>query len=180
MTRIRIQAIVSGFAILSIYVCVWVWPLTLAAQTAATVLPARAVIRDRVDEHTLHTLAGNTRSQAIPANDRGQVPDAFAMDHMMVQLQRPAEQEQALRRLIDSLHDPKATDFHRWLTPDQFGQAYGLAQADIDAIRSWLESHGFTVNAIYPSRMLIDFSGTAGQVRAAFHTEIHHLDVNGE
>ena len=27
--------------------------------------------------------------------------------------------------------------------------------------------------------MVIDFSGTAGQVREAFHTEIHHLDVNG-
>ena len=52
-----------------------------------------------------------------------------------------------------------ANDFRRWLTPDRFGQAYGLAQADIDAIRSWVESHGFTVNAVYPSRMLIDFSG---------------------
>ena len=28
--------------------------------------------------------------------------------------------------------------------------------------------------------MLIDFSGTAGQVREAFHTEIHNLDVSGE
>ena len=28
--------------------------------------------------------------------------------------------------------------------------------------------------------MVIDFSGTAGQVRRAFHTEIHHLDVKGE
>jgi subtilase family serine protease len=26
----------------------------------------------------------------------------------------------------------------------------------------------------------MDFSGTAAQVRAAFHTEIHNLDVNGE
>jgi len=28
--------------------------------------------------------------------------------------------------------------------------------------------------------MLIDFSGTAGQVRNAFQTEIHHLEVHGE
>ncbi len=27
--------------------------------------------------------------------------------------------------------------------------------------------------------LLIDFSGTAGQVREAFHTEIHQLDVKG-
>ena len=64
-------------------------------------------------------------------------------------------------------------------SPEQFGQSFGVAQQDLDAITQWLQSHGFTVNSIYPSRMLIDFSGTAGQIREAFHTEIHNLDVNG-
>ncbi len=41
------------------------------------------------------------------------------------------------------------------------------------------QSHGLSVNVIYPSGMLIDFSGTAGLVDQAFHTPIHHLDVNG-
>ena len=31
----------------------------------------------------------------------------------------------------------------------------------------------------YDNGMLIDFSGTAGQVRSAFHTDIHQLDVKG-
>jgi subtilase family serine protease len=35
------------------------------------------------------------------------------------------------------------------------------------------------VNSVYPSGMIIDFSGTAGLVKATFHTEIHRLDVNG-
>ena len=60
------------------------------------------------------------------------------------------------------------------------GEKYGPAQQDIDAITHWLESHGFTVNYIYPNRMVIDFSGTAGEIRKAFHTEIHHLDVRGK
>ena len=46
----------------------------------------------------------------------------------------------------------------------QFGQAFGLAQQDLDTITSWLHAHGFTVNTVYPSGMLIDFSGTADQV----------------
>ena len=46
-------------------------------------------------------------------------------------------------------------------------------------IRGWLRSHGFTVNVVYPNGVVIDFSGTAGQVREAFHTEIHRLYVNG-
>jgi subtilase family serine protease len=32
---------------------------------------------------------------------------------------------------------------------------------------------------VYPSGMTIDFSGTAGQVLAAFHTEIHYLQARG-
>ena len=32
----------------------------------------------------------------------------------------------------------------------------------------------------YENGILIDFSGTAGQVRSAFHTDIHRLNVKGE
>ena len=35
------------------------------------------------------------------------------------------------------------------------------------------------VNVVYENGLLIDFSGTAGQVREAFHTEIHNLNVKG-
>jgi subtilase family serine protease len=42
-----------------------------------------------------------------------------------------------------------------------------------------MTSHGFTVNVVYPSATVIDFSGSARQVREAFHTEVHNLLVNG-
>jgi subtilase family serine protease len=80
----------------------------------------------------------------------------------------------------DETQDPGSPNFHRWLTPEQFVQNFGVAPQDIDVITRWLQSHGLTVNLVYPSRMVIDFSGTAGQVRQAFHTEIHNLDVKGE
>ncbi len=98
---------------------------------------------------------------------------------MQLQLQRSAAQEQAVQQFIDRLHDPKSPNFHKWLTAEQFGEAYGTSQQDVDAITSWLQSHGFTVHPVSPSRMTIDFSGTASQVRQAFHTEIHYLNVNG-
>jgi subtilase family serine protease len=77
------------------------------------------------------------------------------------------------------LHNPASGKFHQWLTPSQFGAQFGPAASDIAQITGWLQGHGFRVNTIYPSGMTIDFSGTAGQVRTAFHTEIHHLQVNG-
>jgi hypothetical protein len=128
----------------------------------------------------LITLRGNTRPEAKPANDRGPVADDSPMEHMMLLLHRTPEQEQALEKFINDLHDPASPIFHHWITAEEFGRTYGAAPADISRVTDWLESQGLQVNLVYPNRILIDFSGSAGQVRQAFHTEIHHLMVNGQ
>ena len=98
---------------------------------------------------------------------------------MTLQLRRPAAQEQAFEALIDQLHDPASPNYHHWLTAAEIGVQFGPAESDIAAITGWLAQQGFTVNAVSPDRMSIDYSGTAGRVRAAFHTEIYNLSVNG-
>ena len=152
----------------------------LVAQSARTAPEARVLITQPIDPGRLHTLEGNTRGEANPQNDRGKVPDSLAMDHMLLQLQRSSEREQALKNFIDQQHDSTSPNFHKWLTAAEFGQMYGPAPQDIETVSGWLRSNGFTVNTVYPSGMSIDFSGTAGQVSAAFHTEIHRLSVGGE
>ncbi len=139
----------------------------------------RQLITQRIDESMLVTLVGNTRPEANRANDRGAVSPDLALNHLMLQLRRPNELETALVKYIDDLHNPNSESFHHWLTAKQAGSGYGLAQADIESITSWLESQGFTVNQVYPTGTVIDFSGTAAKVEAAFHTQIHNLDVNG-
>jgi len=138
-----------------------------------------APITGRIDESKLVALSGNVRPEATAANDRGAVADTFPLEHMMLQLRRSPEKESALRKFIDQLHDPKAPNFHKWLTAREFGEKYGLAREDLNTITHWLESHGFKVGGTYANRLVIDFSGTAAQVRQAFHTEIHQLDVKG-
>jgi subtilase family serine protease len=140
----------------------------------------RALITQKIDEARLIRLAGNTRPEANAANDRGPVAPDFPMDHILLQLRRPPDQEQALQKYIEELQDPKSPNYHRWLTAQEIGQKYGLVTQDLATITGWLNSHGFAVNKVYPNGMVIDFSGTAGQVHDGFHTEIHHLDVNGK
>ena len=138
-----------------------------------------ALITQPIDNNSLVTLVGNTRPEANAADDLGPVSDAFTMDHMLLQLQRSPQQEAALDQFIQQLNQPSSPNYHHWLTPAQFGSKFGLAQSDLNTIAQWLQSQGFTVNTVYPSGILIDFSGTAGQVRTAFHTEIHNLNVKG-
>ena len=146
---------------------------------AASAQNAAPRITSAIDESRFATLTGGTRPEATTKNDRGPVPDSFRLEHMFLQLRRSPEQERELDQFIDQLHDPKSANFHHWLTAEEFGQRYGLAAEDLTMIAGWLESHGFAVNVVYPNSVLIDFSGTAAQVRNAFHTEIHYLDVKG-
>jgi subtilase family serine protease len=110
----------------------------------------------------------------------GNLADATPMNHMQLVLKRSALRETALAQLVTDQHNPKSASFRQWLTPQQFGDAFGVSDADLAAITSWLVSQGFTVNGVYPNKMQIDFSGNAGQVRNAFHTqEAHYKLKNG-
>ncbi len=150
-----------------------------ALRSQSTGRRAAALIHDAIDENKLVTLRGNTRPEAFTGTDLGAAADSLVMDHMMLQLKRSPELEQAARKFVDDLHDSKSPNFHKWITAEEFGKNFGVAEADIKTITGWLESQGFTVNAVYPSGMVIDFSGSAGQVGRAFHTSIHNLDVKG-
>ncbi len=143
-------------------------------------LHSRPRVTQSINEMDRVALSGNTRPEARLANDRGPVANDFAMEHMLLQLKRSPEQELALRQFIDELHTKGSPNFHHWLTAQEFGDRFGVAKPDLGAITGWLESHGLSVNAVYPSGMLIDFSGTAGQVRKTFQTEIHRLEIKGE
>jgi Pro-kumamolisin, activation domain/Bacterial Ig-like domain (group 3) len=152
------------------------FPFAVSAQIS-NVQPR---ITAAVNESQLTTLRGNTHPFARPEFDRGAAPDSLPMERMLLVLKRSAAQEAALDTLMDQQQDQASPNYHAWLTPQQFGQQFGPADQDIQTITLWLESQGFTVNRVSNGRMVIEFSGTAGQVSNAFHTEIHRYNVNGE
>ncbi|MFZ0817888.1 MAG: protease pro-enzyme activation domain-containing protein, partial [Candidatus Sulfotelmatobacter sp.] len=153
--------------------------LAFGAEAPSGGTHSRALIVSPISENSLVTLEGNTRPEANSKNDRGRVSDDLALEHMQLQLQRPAEQEAALEQYIAELQIPSSRNYHQWLSAEQFGEQYGLNESDLNVITAWLKGYGFEIN-VYPNRMVIDFSGTAGMVRQAFQTEIHHLEVKGQ
>jgi len=102
------------------------------------------------------------------------------MDRMLLVLRRSPEREAALDSLMVEQQDRSSPNFHQWLTPEQFGQQFGPSDQDIQAVTSWLESHGFKIAEVAKGRTAIEFSGTASNVTEALHTEVHKYFVNGE
>jgi Pro-kumamolisin, activation domain/Bacterial Ig-like domain (group 3) len=140
----------------------------------------RPRVTDRVDVTRLATLSGNTHALARAQYDQGAAPADLPMNRIMLVLKRSPEQESALQDLLVQQQVNSSASFRKWLTPDQFGQQFGPADADIQAVTSWLASFGFQSIKVSKGRTVIEFSGTASQVETALHAPIHRYVVNGE
>jgi subtilase family serine protease len=157
-----------------------------AAQTkpdsvsAAQVPAIHARITQAIDETQLVRLQGNVHPLARPEFDQGIVSDATPMKRMMLVLQRSPEQQATLSNFMDEQLSKDSPNFHKWLTPEQFGKQFGPADADIQTVTDWLTRQGFQGIKVGAGRTAIEFSGNVGQVRNAFHTEIHRFNVHGE
>lgn len=154
--------------------------LCLAAATLGQGASPQARIVDAVEGDKVATLRGNVHPMARPANDRGLLADQQPITKIHVLLQRSAAQETALQQLMAQQLDPSSKNFHAWLTPQEFGQQFGPADSDVQAVKNWLASQGFTGLRVNHGKTLIEFDGSAGKVRNAFHSEVHRLSVNGE
>jgi hypothetical protein len=137
------------------------------------------LITQPIDETKLAPLPGNTHPLARAEFDHGAAPANLAMQRMLLVLGRSATQEAALETLLEKQQDKTSANFHKWLTPDEFGQQFGISEQDVQTIISWLEGHGFEIAGISRGRGVIEFSGTAQEVQQAFHTAIHSYAVNG-
>jgi subtilase family serine protease len=149
------------------------------AGAASGAIPGRLIVQS-VDEHDLVTMAGNIRPEAVAVNDRGVVSDALILQHIYLQMNRSPAQEKAAAELVEELHDRTSSQYHQWLGADEVAARFGASSEDVEALTTWLGSHGFTVHNVYAANGVIDFSGSAGAVREAFHTEIHNLNVGGQ
>ncbi|MBV8863816.1 MAG: peptidase S53, partial [Acidobacteriaceae bacterium] len=140
---------------------------------------ARSRITNPIDESRLERLPRNTHPLARPEFDQGAAPVDLPMNRMLLVLTPSVDRQQALVEFLKSQQAKGSAQYHKWLTPQQYGQQFGAADADIQKITNWLQSQGFIVGHVASARNIIEFSGTAGQVEQAFHTEIHKYVVKG-
>jgi subtilase family serine protease len=163
--------------------------LFLASLTAAQFLLAGAAFAQRGPENRIALAVNNARVVGLQGNvhplaraeyDRGRVPASTLLGHVAIFFKRTPTQQAALERLLIEQQDRSSPNYHRWLTPEEFGSRFGLSQPDMDKVAGWLRDRGFSIEEIPPSRTSIAFSGSAAQIETAFQTEIHRYIVDGE
>ena len=141
-----------------------------SAYSAADRLPAN------VDYSRLTALPGHLHPNARPEFDRGPADPDTPIVYATLYL-RPAD---GLESFLSFLQNPSSPAFHKWLTPEQFADRFGLSGSDLGKVTAWLRASGFTVHDVARGRHWITFSTTAAQASRAFRTEFHHYLVDGE
>ncbi len=142
--------------------------------------PSLALTPHVIDNNDTVVLRGNVHPLARPEYDQGPTAPTLPMERMILTLRLSDAKQAELDSTLKGLHDPASPNFHRWLTPDEFGAQFGPSSEDIKAITGWLVSSGFVVDEVAKGRLWINFSGSVADVDRAFHTEIHDYYVKGE
>jgi subtilase family serine protease len=137
------------------------------------------VITEKIDTARMVTLHGNVRADLTAAHDLGPVEDGLPLRLYLV-LQRTPERQAALDNLLARQQQPTAAEYHKWVTPAQFGERFGVSEQDIAKITAWLEAQGMHVNGVMNNASFIDFTATARDVREVFGTQLHYFEIDGK
>jgi subtilase family serine protease len=160
----------------------WVCGLLAACSMIAPSAGAQRAstrISTEINSAEQSPLKNSLHPMAQPQFDAGRMPSDTRVVGISMVFNRTAAQESALRTMIAAQQNPASPLYHQWLTPDQFAAQFGMADADLSKVQSWLEQQGFSVSSVARSKNAIHFSGSVRQVEQAFSTEMHYYKVNG-
>jgi subtilase family serine protease len=132
-----------------------------------------------VDENDRVVLHGNVHPKARPEFDAGPTDPSLPMQRTILLLKIAPEKRAELDRLLAEQLDPSSPNFHRWLTPEEFGKRFGRSPEELATVKNWLVSRGFTVEETAKSGTWINFSGTVADVERAFQANMHDYRVGG-
>jgi len=94
-------------------------------------------------------------------------------DRLNLAIGLPLRNREGLINLLQQLYDPASTNFHQFLTPQEFTKRFGPTEQDYTAVVNFANRHGLAVTAQHANRMLVSVRGTVGDVERTFHVTIN-------
>lgn len=172
----RRQNVFTKFAgaivLLTVFIAAWTG-VSRAQQLRSNRIPGP------VDDRVRTVIRGNVQPLARIEFDQGRVDPRRLLHRITIDFKPTAAQQADLNALLQAQQDPASPDYHKWLTPEEFADRFGMNAADLETVSSWLGGQGFRIDEVGRARSWIAFSGTAGQAESAFNTELHEYLVDG-
>ncbi|MDB6064190.1 MAG: Sedolisin [Pedosphaera sp.] len=119
-----------------------------------------------VQAQTIRTVPGHL----LPAVERSKAVSRMpGSDHLNLVVGLPLRNQAALDALLSDLHDPASTNFHQWLTPEQFTERFGPTREDYDKVVNFATASGLNVTAKHSNRTMLEVDATVATIEKTFH-----------
>lgn len=91
---------------------------------------------------------------------------------MQLSIVLPLRNQDRLQQLLVRLYDPASSDYHKFLSVEEFTEEFGPAEDDYQEVVKFAAANGFTVARQAKNRLAVSVEGTAAQVNSAFHVRM--------
>jgi uncharacterized repeat protein (TIGR01451 family) len=113
---------------------------------------------------------------------RGHVPEAArrltplgrenSAERLKLAIGLPLRNQNELTNLLQQIYDPASTNFHHYLTPEEFTARFGPTEEDYGAVAQFAQRNGFTVTTTHPNRVVLDVEASVGDIERALHVQM--------
>ncbi|HMK22687.1 MAG TPA: protease pro-enzyme activation domain-containing protein, partial [Terriglobales bacterium] len=137
-------------------------------------------ITQAIDDRETIQLRGTVHPMLQRGSDQGRMDGGMRLEGVSLVFKRTAAQDAAAEKLAAEQQDSSSPNYHKWLTPEQYADRFGLTTDDLNKVVAWLQAQGFTVNRVTRGRDQVFFTGTVSQIETIFRTEMHRYQVDSE
>lgn len=95
-----------------------------------------------------------------------------ATNRLHVAFNLPLRNNEAVNQLLQQVYDPSSTNFHHWLTPEQFTERFGPSGEDYQAVINFAEANGLKVTRPHPGRSVLGVDGSVADIEQALHVKM--------
>lgn len=145
----------------------------LFAASAFSVIPAGASLLPG----TRHVLPGVKPDWTSTAKQSGTLAAGQRVTAKVWLSPRNAAQLDALATAVS---DPASSQYGKYLTSNQYDQAFAPSAGEVSSVTQWLTGSGLHIDAVSAGNTYLAVSGSAAAINSAFNTQLAHYLVNGK
>src|ERR1700733_15961032 len=103
-------------------------------------------IRGPIENNRMLVLEDQVHPNVQAAKDLGTMEPWTPIHDVRLVLKTSTQQAADLVQFLEQQRDPSSPNYQRWLTPEEYGERFGVSENDLDKLTVWLQSEGFTVD----------------------------------
>jgi hypothetical protein len=140
---------------------------TLITAAALTFLASNICVQGQPVAHKLISRHLTESWQKLPITGK---PAATNLFRLAIGL--PLQNTEELGAFMAQLYDPASTNYHRYLTTEEFTRRFGPTTDHYEAVAAFAASNGLHITARHPNRLVLDVEGQVMDVEKTFHVTL--------